>query len=80
MSEKAVPHGAPYDQPGDAYCIATHAEMNALLYADPLHLTDASIYITIEPCKWCKKVIANTPIRRIVYPGPEPGSYKVELV
>ena len=61
----------PYDKPGDAYCIATHAEMNALLYADPLHLRDASMYVTIRPCQWCYKVIANTMVSRIIFPAAE---------
>lgn len=66
-----IPAGAPYDEPGGAFCIATHAEMNAILYADPLQLGDATLYVTTEPCKWCGKVIANTAIRRIIFPNPE---------
>lgn len=64
-----VPEGVDYDRPGDAYCIATHAEMNALLYADPLHLSKASMYVTLKPCNWCYKIIANTSVGRIVYPA-----------
>lgn len=67
MSEEEVPHYAPYDQPGPGYCISTHAEMNALLRADFFKLEGASMYVTQEPCKWCSKVIGNTPIRRVVF-------------
>lgn len=69
LSYVEVAEGSDYDKPGSkGYCIATHAEMNALLYADPLHLNGATMACTIKPCNWCYKIIANTQIARIVYP------------
>lgn len=68
-TEKEVPHYSSYDEPGPGYCISTHAEMNALLRADFFKLDGATMYVTQEPCKWCSKVIGNTPIRRIVFSG-----------
>jgi dCMP deaminase len=69
-TEQELPPGPPYDTPGSkGYCIATHSEMNALIDADPDRLIEAVLYCTSRPCPPCTKVIANTAIRRIVYPA-----------
>src|SRR5580658_4772280 len=41
----AVEPGSSYDS-GPGLCIAIHAEMNAIIYADPARLPGATIYIT----------------------------------
>lgn len=74
-----VPEGVPYDEEGVGFCIATHAEVNALIQAWPGSLESASIYVTCEPCVQCYKIIANTPVRRIVYPDST-GKITVKLV
>lgn len=63
-----LPDGGDYDTPGPGFCIATHAEMNALVRADHERLYGSSIYVTLEPCAACSKVIGNTPMHSIVYP------------
>jgi dCMP deaminase len=61
-------HTPDYDMPGPGYCISTHAEMNAVLYVDPLLMPEATLYCTLKPCEGCMKIIGNTPMYRIVYP------------
>jgi dCMP deaminase len=56
-----------YDTPGRTYCIATHAELNALVSADPVKLAEATMYVTLKPCDPCYKVIRTTQIYRVVY-------------
>ncbi|MEV8022536.1 deaminase [Streptomyces sp. NPDC086554] len=60
--QSEVPSGASYED-----CIETHAEANALLYADWLGCQDATIYITRSPCKDCTKLIRSSGIRKVVY-------------
>ena len=48
-------------------CIAVHAEANAILYASRDQTEGATIYITGEPCQWCRKLIAGAGIERIVW-------------
>jgi dCMP deaminase len=76
MGYNGVPAGVTHciDQPcpgasdksGDnSRCWAVHAEQNAILQC--LEISRAStIYVTCTPCFSCAKVIANTPIKRIV--------------
>lgn len=49
-----LPSGSSYDT-GPGACIALHAEMNALLYADPARWHNAHIYINCLPCEGCRK-------------------------
>lgn len=61
-----VEPGSSYDT-GPGTCIALHAEMNSIIYADPLRLPGATIYITCEPCQGCTRMIAGTGITRTVW-------------
>ena len=54
------------DKKGDtSRCEAIHAEMNAIIQCHRLDLAH-TIYVSCTPCFVCAKVIANTPIQRIV--------------
>lgn len=64
----AVDPGSSYDT-GIGSCIAVHAEANAILFADRERLREATLYVTDVPCEGCAKLIANTPIDRVVWPG-----------
>lgn len=74
---RGLPHcadGAPCpgaaDPPGDTRrCWAVHAEQNALLQCHRLDLA-RTLYVSCEPCFTCAKLIANTPIRRVVVLEP----------
>jgi dCMP deaminase len=66
----AVAPGSSYDT-GPGACIGVHAEINAIFSADKSLLRQATIYITHAPCDGCKKLLRNTPIRRVVWPEGE---------
>lgn len=66
----AVAPGSSYDT-GLGACVAIHAEMNAILFADRERLKGATLYITDEPCEGCAKHIRSTPIKRVVWPEGE---------
>lgn len=55
-------------------CRALHAEQNAIIQASKLGIsTDgATVYVTIQPCVICAKMIINAGIVRIVYKGEYP--------
>lgn len=66
----SVEPGSSYDT-GPGACVAVHAELNAILFADRNRLTNAVLYITDKPCDGCAKHIRSTHIARVVWPGGE---------
>lgn len=48
-------------------CIAIHAERNAILYAPSNKVKGSTIYVTREPCKYCRKLIEAFQIERVVW-------------
>lgn len=48
-------------------CIAVHAEINSLLFANRDDLSDATIYIPYTICLHCAKAISNSGIVRVVW-------------
>lgn len=52
--------------PDYADCVAIHAETNAIVDAGRRECMGGAIYVTDEPCSWCRKVIAAAGIERIV--------------
>lgn len=66
-----VPAFSDYDMPGTpGFCIAIHAEVNALLFATR-DTQGATAYITDEPCPGCRKALAAAGISRAVWPDGE---------
>lgn len=66
------PCAGAYDQKGDSSrCFAVHAEQNALLFCHRLDLAH-TLYVTDTPCFTCAKLIAQTPIQRVVTIGIYP--------
>lgn len=62
-----VPAFTDYSDPeSPGYCVAIHAEVNALIHAG--YSPGATIYITDQPCEGCKKVIQSAGITRVVWP------------
>jgi dCMP deaminase len=51
-------------------CEAVHAEQNAILQAGGRLIEAYTLYVSCTPCFTCAKMIANTPIRRIVVLEP----------
>lgn len=48
------------------FCMATHAEQNALLQCENV-MGIKTIYITVSPCITCAKLIGNTSCKEVVY-------------
>ena len=72
-NELNIPKGERYES-----CVASHAEMNAIINGDPEKMKGATIYITgIEvsnhnyasgaPCLLCKRMIKNAMIDTVIY-------------
>ncbi|MDR2453958.1 MAG: dCMP deaminase family protein [Bifidobacteriaceae bacterium] len=64
----AVPGLGDYDRPGTpGFCIAIHAEVNALLFATR-DTKGAIAYITDPPCPGCRKALAAAGVIGAVWP------------
>lgn len=48
-------------------CPSVHAEMNALIRADPQELVGATIFTTSSICRGCAKAVANSGITTVVH-------------
>jgi len=71
LSYDQVPGLGDYDRPGTpGFCIAIHAEVNALLFATR-DTKGATAYITDPPCPGCRKALAAAGIERAVWPQGE---------
>ena len=57
------------DEEGDTKWHVLHAEANAILKvaASTQSCKDATLYITMSPCKECSKLIHQSGIKRVVY-------------
>ncbi|WP_405725474.1 deoxycytidylate deaminase [Anaerotignum sp.] len=55
-------------------CRALHAEQNAIIQAAKIGVSTegATIYITLQPCVICAKMLVNAGIKRIVFKGEYP--------
>ncbi len=63
-------------------CRALHAEQNAIIQAAMLGIsTDGStIYITLQPCVICAKMLINAGIKRIVHKGVYPDALAMRML
>jgi len=64
-----VEPGSSYDT-GAGACIATHAELNAILYAGIDGCKGSTLYVTSEPCLGCKRLIEAAGITRVLWRLP----------
>jgi len=74
--------GKGYNQPIGACDPTAHAEIVALRDAAQAtgnyRLTNAVLYVTIEPCQMCVGAMVHARIARVVYGAPEPKAGAVE--
>lgn len=63
----AAIHGLRASSNGYASCVAVHAEINALLFANRDDLSGATVYVPYSICINCAKAIANSGICRVVW-------------
>jgi tRNA(adenine34) deaminase len=65
-----------YNQPIAASDPTAHAEMLVLREAGKAaanyRLTDATVYVTLEPCLMCVGALVHARVREVVYGAPEP--------
>ncbi len=68
---KTIEEVPSFEQGNSDYsdCIAIHAEVNALLYASRSDVEGATLYITCAPCGECEKIIGNSGISVVIWPG-----------
>lgn len=57
-------------------CRALHAEQNAIIQAAKVGVSTegTTIYITLQPCVICAKMLVNAGIKRIVFKGEYPDA------
>jgi tRNA(adenine34) deaminase len=76
--------GRGHNQPIKSYDPTAHAEILALREAARrvanYRLTQAAIYVTIEPCAMCAGAIVNARIKRLVYGASEPRQGAVNSI
>lgn len=75
--ELGIPSGQKHE-----ICRAVHAEQNAIIQA-ALHgvSTDgAMMYITVNPCVICAKMIVNSKIKKVVYESTYPDAQGIEFL
>jgi len=76
--------GAGYNRPIGLSDPTAHAEIMAIRAAAQrignYRLTDATLYVTIEPCAMCAGAIVNARIKRLVYGAPDSRAGAVSSV
>lgn len=63
-------------------CRGSHAEQNAIVNAANfgISLRDSTLYVTVQPCMYCTKMIINAGITRIVYESGYPDELSLEML
>jgi len=63
-------------------CRALHAEQNAIIQAAKLGISTegSTIYITLQPCVICAKMLVNAGITRIVHKGAYPDELSGKIL
>ena len=63
-------------------CRALHAEQNAIIQAAKLGVTTdgATMYVTLQPCVICAKMIINAGIKKLIFKGSYPDKISMEML
>lgn len=73
---------AAHNAPITLHDPSAHAEMRAMRMAceavENYRLTDATLYVTLEPCTMCAGAIVHARIQRVVYGAVDPKTGAVE--
>lgn len=75
--ELKIPSGTKHE-----ICRAVHAEQNAIIQA-ALHgcsTEGATMYVTINPCVICAKMIVNAKVKKVIYNSTYPDSAGVDFL
>ncbi len=75
--ELCVPSGERHE-----LCRALHAEQNAFLQAarHGVSLGGSVLYVTVQPCSICAKMIINVGIKKIVIEGDYPDEFALKFL
>ena len=76
-TELNIPSGERHE-----LCRALHAEQNAIIQAAKIGVSteNATMYVTLQPCVICAKMIINAGITRIVYKGDYPDELSLSML
>ncbi|WP_069650562.1 deoxycytidylate deaminase [Caloranaerobacter ferrireducens] len=63
-------------------CRGLHAEQNAIVHAANagVSIKGSTIYVTMQPCVLCAKMIINAGITRVVFGGGYPDELAIQLL
>ncbi|QIB27676.1 deoxycytidylate deaminase [Caloranaerobacter azorensis] len=63
-------------------CRGLHAEQNAIVHAANagVSIKGSTIYVTMQPCVLCAKMIINAGIERVVFGGGYPDELAIQLL
>ncbi|KPU27403.1 cytidine deaminase [Caloranaerobacter sp. TR13] len=63
-------------------CRGLHAEQNAIVHAanSGVSIKGSTIYVTMQPCVLCAKMIINAGIKRVVFGGGYPDELAMQLL
>lgn len=80
-----TPSGFPNcceDEKGDTQWYVLHAEANAILKVakSTQSAKDATLYLTLSPCKECSKLVLQAGIKRVVYMNSYKDSSGVDFL
>ena len=76
-----VPCPGADDVTGDTrFCIALHAEHNAIYFAGDRRESAHTLYCTTQPCTKCCLEILQTPIKRVLYLEEYPDKQGIGLL
>lgn len=75
--ELRIPSGTRHE-----VCRAVHAEQNAIVQCarHGVSTKNSTLYVNINPCKICAKLIINAGISRVAYKGEYPDDEGIELL
>ncbi len=76
-SELKIPSGERHE-----LCRALHAEQNAIIQAAKIGVSTqgATMYVTLQPCVICAKMVINAGIKKIVYKGDYPDELSLNML
>lgn len=63
-------------------CRALHAEQNAIIQAAKIGVSTegAAMYVTLQPCVICAKMIINAGIKKLVFKGSYPDEISMSML
>ena len=62
--------------------MALHAEQNAIIQAAYIGVStkDTTMYVTLQPCVTCAKMLINAGVKRLVYKGSYPDEMSMGIL